>query len=194
MKIAINPSIEVTPRKLSVAHGRRIFPPGFVRAGGNRLPPKQREEALREIEAVTTGMNPAQRFATIQKVVAKKWQEVTTQPSDVTQLSYGRSSVPTYTDPDAREQARRMLLWIPTTPEFAGALEPIEATVWSMDVAGDSQDTIASAIGKSQGEVSKTRRREVPPPVFNVIRPVPRCVPGAESLVFVSRRCGKVDG
>ena len=33
MKIAISPSLEVIPRKLSVAHGRRIYPPGFARAG-----------------------------------------------------------------------------------------------------------------------------------------------------------------
>lgn len=145
----------------AVVHGRRIFPSGFARAGGDRLPPKQREEALREIEAVTTGMNPAQRFATIQKIVFNKWREAVSQPSDITQLSYGRSSVPTYTDPDAGEQARRMLLWIPTTPEFAGILEPIEATVWSMYFSGDTQDTIASAIGKSQSEVSKTLKQAV---------------------------------
>ncbi len=153
------------PRKLktshAVVHGRRIYPPGFVRVGGERLPAKQREEALREIEATTSGMDVAQSFVVVQRIVARKWNEVASQPSDIIHFSYGRSTAPTYQDPDAREQARRMLVWIPTSPEFKDILDAVEVTVWSMSFSGDAQETIATAIGKSHSVVSKVFKRIV---------------------------------
>jgi hypothetical protein len=141
---------------------RRIYPAGFERAGGVRLPLEQREAALRQIEETTRGADPANAFVTIQKIVREKWDELAPQPGDVTQLSYGTGPI-AYQDPDMQEKARQMLLWIPTTPQFAGVFDAIEATTWSMTFSGDAtQTTIAAATGKkSQGAVSKALNRSV---------------------------------
>jgi hypothetical protein len=141
---------------------RCIYPTGFERAGGARLPLEQRKAALLQIEEATCGADPPSAFVTIQKIVREKWNEVAPQPSDVTQLSYGAGPI-AYQDSDVHEKARQMLLWIPTTPQFAGVLDAIEATTWSMTFSGDAtQTTIAAATGKkSQGAVSKTIDRSV---------------------------------
>jgi hypothetical protein len=74
---------------------------------------------------------------------------------DMTQLSYGPGSVQMFVDPDAATKARKMLLWTPTAPGFAGSLDDVETRVWAMSIEQVTQTEIATAIGRSQSNVPK---------------------------------------
>lgn len=142
---------------------RRIYPVGFERSGGARLPRQQRREALEEIERETKGVEPTRAVAIVQRIVLKKWREVVPAPADATNFTFGLPSVTPFHDPEAQSRARRMLVWVPTCPQFAGVLDSEEATVWALSFSGVgiTQVAIAERIGKGQSLVSKMRNRSV---------------------------------
>jgi hypothetical protein len=138
---------------------RRVYPAGFARAGGARLPLQQRSEAIEEIEGETKGVGAVQAHIIVQRVV-KKYERISA--ADATQLSYGRTTVPTYEDPDARSRARRMLLYVAAAPGFDGCLDEDEMKVWVLSFTGDdTQTVIAERMGKSRSTVSKLLHRGV---------------------------------
>lgn len=138
------------------------YPPGFARAGGVQLPLKERREALREIAEQTQNRDTTQVIVIVTRIVREKWDSVARQPSDITQLSYGRSIVPTFHDPELHQKALGLLVRIPTIPCFASVLDSEEAGVWGLWFAGDqTQAEIGVAIGKEQGTVSKIVDRAV---------------------------------
>ena len=134
------------------------YPDGFVRAGGARLPLKLRREAQEECIEKTRGIeDAASRWGIIGKIVRKAWDRLVVAGSDVTNFCFDAPSVPVYQDPDARVRARRMLAWVPTTPEFVGCLDQEQAQVWEMSFSteGHTQVEIAARIGRGQSAVSK---------------------------------------
>jgi hypothetical protein len=142
---------------------RRIYPGGFIQAGGAKLPREQRSAALAEIEQKTRGVEPVRAHDIVRKIVLKKWSEAFPAGADATNFTFGPPSVKPFHDPDAQSRARRMLLWIPTCQQFAGVLDNEEATVWVLSFSGIgiSQATIAERIGKRQPMVSKLLNRSV---------------------------------
>lgn len=135
------------------------YPDGFVRAGGARLPVKLRREAIAECEEKTYGVTDlASKRAIVEKIVQRKWDEVAPAGADHTNFTFGAPSVPMYEDPDARERARKMLAWIPTTLEFADCLDDDQVEAWRLSFSPEesTQAEIAARIGKSQGTISKT--------------------------------------
>src|SRR5260370_41919547 len=108
--------VRIAPGFKCGGHG---YPDGFVRAGGSTLPLKEKRAALEEYARETEGIDDtAKRLAIMGRIVRKKWKEVAPRASDITNFSFGPTSVPTYADPDAGARARAMLHWLPTSPEF----------------------------------------------------------------------------
>lgn len=137
---------------------RRGHPPGFDRAGGSKLPLKERREAIAEIAEKTQGADLVETVRISSRVVRQKWDMLAKQPGDITNFSFGPPSVTPYRgDPAAHRELLSLLARLPDIPSFAAVLDAEEATVWKMSFGdGKTQMEIGSVIDKSQGEVSKT--------------------------------------
>jgi Sigma-70, region 4 len=143
---------------MAVASTALLYPPGFARARGADLPLKLRCEALKECIEETRGVEDlARKVAINSRIVRKKWEAVIPRGTDVTNFTFGAPSVPMYEDPDAGNRARKMLDWVPETPEFTGCLDEMQAQVWHLSFSRENhtQIEIAERLGKSQGTVSK---------------------------------------
>jgi hypothetical protein len=135
----------------------KLYPEPFVRLGGLGLPIKQRGEAMDEIDLKTKGQSQVQAQAIMLEILLKKWNEVVRAPGDTTNLTFGAASTDPFRDPKAQKEARDMLSWIPTCPQFACVLNQEEATVWAMSFhkIERTQATIAKVLGKKQPAISK---------------------------------------
>lgn len=133
-------------------------PPGFVRAGGKRLPLKHREAACREISDATKGTSDRVQVEITTQRIVRKYERISRE--DRTDLYYGPTTVPVYEDPDAAGKARRMLIFIASAPEFDGCLTKEEFQVWTWSFTEQvDQTVIAERLDKTQGAVSKIVRR-----------------------------------
>jgi len=134
------------------------LPPGFVRAGGKRLPLKHREAACREISDATQGVSDRVQVQVTTQRIVRKYERISRE--DRTDLHYGPTTIPVYQDPDAASKARRMLIFIASAPEFDGCLTEEEYRVWTWSFTEQvDQTVIAGRLDKTQGAVSKIVKR-----------------------------------
>ena len=119
------------------------------------MPLKDRRKALDKIARLTRNASAIEAIQIAQWVVRMALDEVAAVPGDVTDLHRGRTTVPVFRDAGARERARGMLLWLPTSPKFAGVLDPEEVAVWNARLSGETEEEIGKRLGKSQGRVSQ---------------------------------------
>ena len=119
------------------------------------MPLKDRRKALDKIARLTRHASITEALQIAQWIVRMALGEVAPVPGDVTTLYRGRTTVPVFRDADAQENARGMLLWLPTSPKFAGVLDPEEVAVWNAKLSDETEAEIGERLGKSQQRVSQ---------------------------------------